>query len=110
MTETIAEEVSPVEQFIPNERRVGKGKEEASELAELTEATEDVQAGLPPQDSTSDGAVNPLRYLALSVMQQAIHDGARDWFFSRRTRDIFHFWCRVSELEPGWVQHPAAAV
>ena len=35
------------------------------------------------EDNTRDGVVDPHRMLALSVIQQAITDGATHWFFSR---------------------------
>jgi hypothetical protein len=40
----------------------------------------------------------------LSVIRQAVEDGNRNWFFSSRSRDIFHFWCQVANVQPGWVQ------
>ena len=56
------------------------------------------------EDNTRDGVVDPHRMLALSVIQQAITDGATHWFFSSYSRASFEFWCRVAQLQPSWVQ------
>lgn len=94
-------------QFIPDERGLEAGKEEEGvttpadlETPRLSVESDDTD----PEDSTSSGVVDPLRLLGLSVIQQAIVDGATHWFFSSYSRASFEFWCSVAKLQPRWVQ------